>query len=152
MTHIATTRDKELPTMMNIIEFFWEREINLDEDDEHQVPRSRLKPLLSKPLPVRTSKTSHQLTVPSPMPKKCIWCPESHAMLRYPKFQNATPAKRHKRHTMDKEARNCTNCLELHSWSECTSTFTCRRYSKKHHTILHREPSTMSSLQLTPLS
>ena len=137
-THIATTRDKELPTMMNIIEFFWEREINLDEDDEHKVPRSRLKPLLSKPSPVRTLKPLHQSTVPSPMPKKCLWCPESHTMLRCPKFQNTTPAKRH---TMVKEARHCTNCLGLHSWSECTSTFTCRRCSKKHHTMLHREPS-----------
>jgi len=128
------TRDKDLPTMIKIIEFFREREINLDDDDKHQVLRFHLKPLPSKPSSARTSKSSHQSTVSSPKPKKCLWCPERHAMLRCPKFQNAIPAKRH---TMIKVARHCTNCLGPHSWSECTSTFTCRRCSKKHHTCMY---------------
>ncbi|XP_019894812.2 uncharacterized protein LOC109614036 [Musca domestica] len=73
----------------------------------------------------------------------CILCSEQqHILYACPRFVNGTPVERFK---LVKRHRLCVNCLRKgHEVKNCSSRF-CRKCSQRHHTLLHRDRSIVSS-------
>ncbi|XP_062538402.1 uncharacterized protein LOC134206693 [Armigeres subalbatus] len=71
--------------------------------------------------------------------EKCIVCGQSHLVIRCPKFNRLS---QNERQQLLSSKRLCHNCLKGdHFVRNCSSTFTCRRCNKRHHTLLHPEHS-----------
>ncbi len=51
-----------------------------------------------------------------------------------------------------KERKGCTNCLNSsHTYSNCSSTYTCRHCKLKHHSLLHKDDTDKSARSATEL-
>lgn len=65
------------------------------------------------------------------------YCKANHVLYKCPKFLEKSIAEKY---DFAKLHKICTNCLRLqHKPSEFNSKFTCLKYKKHHHTILHRD-------------
>ncbi len=88
-------------------------------------------------------------TSSKPNRSSCALCHEHHGLHRCPVFLGYDIPKRIK---YMKEKKGCTNCLSLsHSCSSCPSSYTCKRCSQKHNTMLHKEDTgTSTSIPTVP--
>ncbi|KAJ8975730.1 hypothetical protein NQ317_004194 [Molorchus minor] len=67
----------------------------------------------------------------------CSLCKNSHLIYSCPQFLTKTPQERF---SLVKTNRWCINCLGFrHNTLNCSSTSTCRKCQRKHHTLLHFE-------------
>ncbi len=92
-------------------------------------------------------KTTSTISSNSTSSKTCALCQETHHLHQCPVFLGYDISKRMK---YIKDKKGCTNCLNLkHSRANCSSSFSCRKCSAKHHTLLHKEDAaTEPSLQM----
>jgi len=78
----------------------------------------------------------------------CVLCKEQHRLFKCPVFMGYDQARRHE---YVKDKKGCFNCLGFnHTTAECASTFTCRECKGKHHTLLHRVPTTTTAPASAP--
>ena len=74
---------------------------------------------------------------------ECPLCKGQHPLYQCQEFKKLTQKERHVAAT---RASLCLNCLRPgHGYKQCKSTFTCKTYHKKHHTLLHFSESSPSS-------
>ena len=76
--------------------------------------------------------------------KFCLFCPRQIHHLRVcPEFRKHTSADRY---SLAKRHRHCINCLSRgHDVRNCTSSHSCSKCHKRHHTLLHHDTTSNNS-------
>ncbi len=135
-THTADSTN--LPIIREILDFFKKREFSLDDDPSIRSFHSNQSKKTQSSQP--PSKPLHHVLKAAPASFKCPVCSqEGHAISKCPTFLELNQDKRQK---AVKDAKHCFNCLcHKHALKDCQSTYTCRTCGAKHHTLLHKEPS-----------
>jgi len=79
---------------------------------------------------------------PRKLPPSCPACGENHGLLRCSTFQSYNVDRRNK---LVRDKRLCINCFsDQHGFRSCPSRFSCRSYSGRRHTLLHRDRESSS--------
>jgi len=109
------------------------------------------KPSLMEKKTVFGKRTSFVVASTDTIHKDCPICQKSHYIFKCKKFLQLVSAKRLQ---LVKSYRLCTNCLSaLHTSSACTSKYSCRHCSARHHSLLHLDKNEhQSSTQKSVLS
>src|SRR5713101_4693825 len=135
---------------------WWERSINQNEiplleslltflKNHARTLKATPKSSFTKPRPPTTKQTYLNTTRPE---SNCIQCNGMHSTKDCTQFKNLNIKERR---TVIKEKRACFNCLRLgHGSLDCWSKVNCQRCNKKHHTLLHDEPTEPSRNPDTP--
>lgn len=84
---------------------------------------------------------------------ECYGCGQAHGLWECPDFSRLSIDGRNR---FVEEKSLCYNCLGKHKVSACSSTYKCKKCSKRHHTMLHKDrlsvPSSSRSRSKSPLS
>ncbi|XP_055634668.1 uncharacterized protein LOC129774754 [Toxorhynchites rutilus septentrionalis] len=87
--------------------------------------------------PFVSSKQSNQKSYTTA--ESCLLCKENHRHFECPELHKLSPDQRYEK---VKNLKICFNCLRPgHRTLDCSSKKTCSRCQRKHHTLLHQEPS-----------
>ncbi|XP_039306398.1 uncharacterized protein LOC113005704 [Solenopsis invicta] len=74
----------------------------------------------------------------------CPLCNASHYVNKCAQFLNRSPSQRVE---VVKQAKRCLNCLSTkHATQSCPSKYSCRTCQKRHHTLLHVDPGSVSAV------
>ena len=113
----------------------------------------------SRALEVTCTRPAQQTTTPPQQFEKRVQsysvscsdrCNEKHKLHLCPEFKRMQLKDRL---NLAKSKRVCFNCLQPgHSANECSSKFTCRECMMKHHTLLHRPKSPLTSSQVVSVN
>lgn len=87
-------------------------------------------------------------------PRVCTVCQGPHSAFQCPSFQGQIVDERYQ---TVRRLRLCANCLSSRHWSSACTSSTCRKCSKRHHTLLHGAntgavPSAPSAAQGSPVA
>lgn len=94
---------------------------------------------------VNKSFVSHTNEVPAQPNPTCIYCSQSHIVFKCPMFCNLSPEQRKE---FVKSKKVCFNCLSnLHMINKCTSSKTCRKCGKRHHTYIHVDTKSFNDIK-----
>lgn len=132
-----STRDKEIPTLSELIEFIkskakiLERTINTNNSSYKDV-FNKSNNLKSKPQ--NLSKT-FMANINTPQ-EKCVPCGKQHSHFYHcDKFKELNPIEKF---NIVKASKGCINCLSYsHRSNNCKSDSSCKKCNKRHHTLLH---------------
>nr|CAI5824413.1 unnamed protein product [Callosobruchus analis] len=143
-------RNQELPSFSDLSQFVQEQCKALAKAQESSPLPNSSKSQRNKPKVVSLmANTNDNSPSRSNFNKKCIICSSAHCLYRCPSFIAKTPTDRF---ALVKQHSYCVNCLNSpHSTRNCRSSSRCRICGSMHHTLLHLNPITSTSLS-TPAS
>ncbi|XP_025994180.2 uncharacterized protein LOC113004598 [Solenopsis invicta] len=85
-----------------------------------------------------------QVTASTASTISCPLCNASHYVNKCAQFLNRSPSQRVE---VVKQAKRCLNCLSTkHATQSCPSKYSCRTCQKRHHTLLHVDPGSVSAV------
>lgn len=92
---------------------------------------------IENPKPVRPVTKSKTLVSANEL--QCAVCNNNHELYKCEEFKKKSVSDKY---SVLRKSGACFNCLgKGHRTTECSSSSTCRKCSKKHHTLLHLEES-----------
>lgn len=127
-----------IPIVDDLMRFIKTRCHALQNSASLSAPSSSFKVKSSSIMKRNTSLTQNSFVVASTESSKhCLICKKPHYIYKCEKLIQLVPSKHLK---VVKSHRLCTNCLSaLHTSSACTSKYSCRHCSARHHSLLHLE-------------
>jgi hypothetical protein len=131
---LHTANQQEIPLTTEVIAFLETRSNALELLQNNQSTRMTTAP--PRYIPSAAAKVSNTSHCNLATQIQCPSCKEPHRLFKCNRFLNLQPKQRF---TCAKQLGVCFNCLQPYSKAHTCSTQTCRKCSKRHHTLLHMD-------------